>query len=73
MLTASRAALAMYCIKVTPSQVDELCTTLFSILSDVRKDPSTLQPDRHLVPVMDVWAFLLDIGVLERLEDGETL
>lgn len=63
----------MHCIKILPCQLDELCTTLLNILSDASKDRYIQKPDRHLIPVMDVWAFLLEIGVLDRLEDGETL
>lgn len=71
LLHASRAAFAAHTNAITPSELDVLCTTLLNILKSSVRAEYNSGSDRLLVPVMEVWGFLFEIGVLERLESHE--
>ena len=67
LLTASRAAFAAHTDAIAPSELDALCTTLLNILKSSARADANDGSDRLLVPVMEVWGFLFEISVLERL------
>ena len=71
LLSASRAAFAAHTNEITPSELDVLCDTLLNILRNNARAEFNGASDRLLVPVMEVWGFLFEIGVLERLEAYE--
>ena len=71
LLTASRAAFAAHTNAIAPSELDILCTTLLEVLRVNARSGFNGGSDRLLVPVMEVWGFLFEIGVLERLETHE--
>ena len=71
LLVAARAALATHAEKVSPSQLEDLCSTLLDILESNLANDNIPANDRLLIPAMDVWGFLFEIGAVDRLEVAE--
>ena len=70
-LIAARAALATHAEQVSPSQLDDLCTTLLAILESNLAHDNRPVNERLLIPTMDVWGYLFEIRALDRLEMAE--
>ena len=71
LLVAARAALAAHAEKVFPSQLEDLCTTLLAILESNSTNDTMPANDRLLIPAMEIWGYLFEIGALDRLEVAE--
>ena len=71
LLTASRAAFAAHTDAIAPIELDALCTALLNILRSSARADANNGYDRLLVPIMEVWGFLFEIGVLERIKAHE--
>ena len=57
--------------KVSPNQFEDLCSTLLAILESNLANDNISANDRLLIPAMDVWGYLFEIGALDRLEEVE--
>ena len=67
LLVAARSALAAHAEKVSPSQLEDFCTTLLAILKSNLTNDNVPANDRLLIPAMDIWGYLFEIGALDRL------
>ena len=71
MLLGARAALAAHADEIALAHLEDLCTSLLNIIKSNITDGKTSASDRLLIPAMDVWGFLLEINVLDRLDSIE--
>ena len=71
LLVAARAALAAHTEEVSSNQLEDFCTTLLAILKSNLANDNIPAKDRLLIPAMDLWGYLFEIGALDRLEAAE--